>query len=649
MRQFDRVRGVLALTALAGLTHAGCSSAGKTTSGPHGGAGNGGSAGTDSAGTDSAGADSAGAANNDAGMTGDAGAVSMPEETGPAHLGLLNAAQGLKSFGWSLTADGGRQSGALPFAQATRLAPLPPGSYTLELTLGSKHVSRSLQLLGGGESTVVVSADAAGNPNWQVNVIEVPPAEPDAKPSHSASARLFLVNEALGGARAFDVGLDDLEHPDGSIEPGAVSEQWPLDVTRPALAFVHNGAATDDFTLPVPEAGSTVIAVLLGDPAADGLGPTGLRLLVARMAGAGTVDEVRPDPVLYFLHSSGVHAGVDLFAGPGNPVASIIQLGQQSASGFARETSLNTKLVRAELADNVRFGELRASRLPPGPATLEAFLTIPGDPQLPVPLNYDSGGMILLPNQRLRNGFAIARQGAQTVGGQLEAGAEYLVILPGNGPWIDNRDPRDAPRLAFERVQQPKAGAQQASIRFADATTTLVGGIAHVELDGATTITGTLHLAGAPYVLDEGVFRTQQAAQPLEVGTHHLSFDILPNIMGVKPLLAPLAFDFDVQAGQNLLVIAAGEAVPPPVVLDPSPRADDIDADTAVASAYDPQTQTFADPNYLPADGNSELVQDDCPTEPGPVTHRGCPVTGLHWLIVDLATKPPTVRVLPMK
>ncbi|HVY31349.1 MAG TPA: hypothetical protein VHB79_32575 [Polyangiaceae bacterium] len=573
----------------------------------------------------------------DAGMTSEAG--SAPVDDAPASVGLLHAAQGVQSVSWSLEASGGdaagAESGTLDFAHATRLQPLPPGDYTLELSVGKKRLSRELKLRGGHELNAVLSLDVTSPSDWQLDIIDTTHRDDEA----DGTAQLFFVNQAAGGARTLDVGIDNLAEPDASIEPASVSKGLPLDVTRPALAFVQDGVVTDDFTLPVPAAHSTVIAVALGDPASDGSGAGALRLLVARMQGESSVDEVRPDPVIYFLHASAAHAGVDLFVGPGNPIKTLVSAGELLAKvrTLAVDKSSNQKLIRAELADNTRFGELRVGRAPTGPATLETYLTIPGDPQLPAPLHSSLTGT-LLPNQRLRNGSAIGRQGAQDLGGELQAGAEYLIVLPSNGPWPNNRSqfPNDAPQLPFIRVERQMASAEQASLRIAAGVTFggSVGLPISLGLDDQTVISGAL-----PFELGD--------PRDLQPGAHHLTLDIQQNPRGIA-LPQPATLDLDLSAGQDLLVIATGDAQSEPITVPESPRPDDQDADGTVAAEVDPETQLSLDPNYLPADGDSELIQDDCPTVPGPLSHFGCPPTGLHWLVVDLSTKPPTVLVQPI-
>jgi hypothetical protein len=524
-------------------------------------------------------------------------------------------------------------SGSLDYALASQLQKLPPGVYTLELTLRGDTVSRDLDLRDGGAANVVVTADVTGESDWQVSVINVPAPEAEL----DASARLYLVHAADGDARTYDVGIDNLAEPDGTIEPGSTSDAFPLDVTRPALAFLKDGVIEEDFTLPMPEAGSSVIAVLLGESPTDGAAERDFRLLVARMSAEAAVSEVRADPTVYFLHASGVHGGVDLFVGPGHPRATAVREAPSSPTidTFAVSQASNEKLIRAEMVDNARFGELRVARAPAGPATLEAYLTVPSDAQLPAPLTYNLIGAPL-PNQRLRNGAAIARQGTSAVGGSLEEGAEYLLILPAVGPWFDNRSKfvNDAPGLPFERLERSRPSADKASIRVAVSVT--INGAPNplpvrVALDDEVIVTGV-----RPFQLKPG--------RDVAPGIHQLSFDIEAQVT----LPAPLQLQIEAQAGQDLIVVAAGDARPESVTTPAIPRADDVDADTTVSAPLDPETQRSLDPNYLPVDGDSTLIQDDCPDQPGPISHKGCPATGLHWLVLDLSTRPPTVRVLPM-
>lgn len=567
-----------------------------------------------------------------AGDGSEAGAPGKP--TNPGSFGLIHAAEGLESLKWTLsTPQSELESGELGYVTAARLEMLPPGDYTLELTLADESISRELRLREGAELQVVVTAAVTSDTERQVSVVDIPAAGSDS--ANDGAARFYLINAVPGDARTFDVGIDNLAEPDGTVEPGATSEAFSLDVTRPAVAFLKDGAVTDDFTLPVPMAGSSVISVLLGSPAAAGPAGAEVRLLVARMSTEPVVSEVQADPTIYFLHASAAHSGVDLFIGPENPRASLVVDGPQRVRTFAVSHTTNQRLIRAELVDDARFGELRTARSPAGAATLEAYLTIPGDPQLPVPLNYNLVGN-LLPNQRLRNGAAIGRQGAQTVGGELKGGAEYLVILPSDGPWFDNRVKfgEDAPELPFERIERKQPSPDVASLRLAAAVTRDGVGLAlpvDIALDGETVITGL-----RPFQLND--------ARSVTPGPHRLTFDIEAQV----ELPAPRLLELDVHAGQDLLVIATGDARPAAVTLESKPRLDDADADGTVAASVDPQTQRSVDPNYLPADGNSELIQDDCPTQPGPRSQKGCPAPGLHWLVLDLSTKPPTVRVLPM-
>jgi hypothetical protein len=566
-----------------------------------------------------------------AGAAGDA-PTEVTEVTDPARLGIFHAAEDLPELGWSLTGAAGPQHGSLSAKRSEQLAGLPAGNYTLTLTLADAEESLELELTSGAEVNVVVAPRASRKHPWRAHVLTTE-AAPESDPASEApaAARFFVVNAGAGGLRSLDVGNDGVA--DGEVEPEQASAPLALDVSRPALAFIDDqGGVTDSFTLPRPDRDTTVLAVLLGDPTADGVGPAGQRLLVAQMAESGEAHEVRADPVLYFVHASARHAGLDLFVSPGNPIeAGMIAGGDgRPIAAFSPDTTVNKRRNSAEVLDNARFGDLRVGRVPPLAATLELYLTIPGDPQLPAALNYNLV-RDLLPNQRLRNGTAIGRQGAQSVAvaGELQAGAEYLLVAPSNGLFNSNHDARfipKVPKFPFERIERHPVEGEQFTLRVATSLLTAGGGET-LAVDGIQLGSSTYHLESDP--------------QLLTAGTHQLTVNLAPG--------KSRTLELEAQPGQDLLVIASGDTTAAPITAPAAPRADDTDGDGAVCSAVDPETQRFLDPNYLPVDGNSELIQDDCPDQPGPLVHQGCPATPLQWLILDLSTRPPTLSAVPIQ
>jgi len=592
--------------------------------------------------------------------------TAVPDSSGPTEavqFGVFHAAEGQSALSWSLQLSSeqesgvAQESGTVAYAKAARVDAIAPGTWTLDVTIGDQHLSQDVTLAPGSEVNAVVTNDPASDMGWKVDLLTVP-GPPDTSGSADASdgsdasdasataldptqARLFVLQRSQLKAVDLDVGNDDPSHPEQALDPGATSSLWPLDVTRPALAFLNHGKPAYDFTMPRPAQDSTVIAVVLGDPAADGLGPTGLHLLVARMREDPDVSEVRPDPALYFVHASGAHAGLDLFVSRGIPLAATFSRAAGvgisfKLPAFLPDRSLDVPLNLAQVADNVRFGELRVGRVPPGPATLDLYLTIPGDPQLPAPLNYDLTGTVLLPNQRLRNGGAVGRQGTQTVDGELKAGGEYVLIAPGGDLWSDNRNFHFplAPAFPFFRLARSPLGAKQFRLRMGasvtrqgDATSRAM----NIVLDGSSALVVPL---GAPFQLTSD--------QVLSAGPHQLSLQVDTG--------AAKSVTLNALAGQDLLLIASGDAAPAPAVIQPKPwRDDDIDGDGAVCSAYSTKAQAFLDPNYLSPDGDSLLIQDDCPEQPGPLSQMGCPAPAVQWLVVDLAARPPTIRAITIE
>lgn len=570
-----------------------------------------------------------GGAPTDSPTAGAAGDAPAPQETDPARLGIFHAAEGLPKLAWSLTGKVGSQDGSLSAKQIEQLVALPAGDYTLTLTLDDAEESLELELTSGGEVNVVVSPEARGKHPWRAHVLagEVAPKS-ETEGEAAPAARLFFINSARGGVRALDVGTDGVA--DGEVEADEASPQLALDATRPTVAFVADGGVTDSFTLPQPQLDATMLAVLLGDPSADGIGPEGQRLLVVQMVEGAEASELRADPVLYFVHASAQHAGLDLFVAPGNPLAASIANGSaRPIEAFLPDTTVNKRRNLAEVLDNARFGELQVGRVPPLPATLELYLTIPGDPQVPAALTYNLLGGDLQPNQRLRNGPAIGRQGAQTVGGELQAGAEYLLVAPSNGLFVSNHTTLEAPKapkFPFERLERRPAEDGHFNLRVAGSLLTALG-------TETISVDGTERSSGRAYFPSD--------AEQLSAGTHQVIVNLTPG--------NSRKLELDGQSGQDLLVLAAGDFTTPLLTPPAAPRADDVDRDGAVCSETDPETQRFLDPNYLPLDGNSSLIQDDCPAEPGPLLHQGCPATPLQWLIIDLSTRPPTLRAEPME
>jgi hypothetical protein len=520
-----------------------------------------------------------------------------------------------------LTAGEVEKTGSFAFGEARSLKDLTPGSWTLLIELDGEEHELDLSLDAGAELDVVVTRDRDSG-TWRVDLLE-PELDPDAE-----SARLFVLQRTAATELELDVGSDGSS--DGLLAQNATSPQWLLDVTRPALSLLSAGAITHQFALPRPNAKTTVVGVLLGNLAAGGLEPQGLRLLVANMA-REEVTEVRPNPQVYIVHASAAHAALDVFVSQGNPKFTPVQPPTGKVSAYSPDLSENRRRSVAEVADNLRFGELRVGRVPSGPISLDLYLSIPGDPQLPAPLSVD---LIFkpLPNQRLRNGGAVGRQGTSHLGDRLLEGGQYLAIASATDLWPDNRSPfaPAAPVFPFQLLKRPRLQPAQFSLQVGSSITK----------DGTTAgIAATIGRDGEVVLETAGDFNLGPT-EVLEAGNHLLTLSTTSKSASLP---------FQGVPGQNLLVIVAGDASPPAVVIQPQPwRSDDIDGDGAVASAQDPMTGAFLEPNYLAYDGNSELIQDDCPTEPGSTSHGGCPSPGLTWIVIDLAQQPPQVVRAPI-
>jgi hypothetical protein len=553
-----------------------------------------------------------------------AGAPAEPEpepDDAAAKLVLFHAGESGSVARYRLSAGATDLSGALSAGELESLTELAPGEWRLVMEVDGEEHERVLELEAAREfgATLTQSASEAGH---RLDVFAID-GELD-----EGQARLLVLQRSSAFDLQLDVGSDG--STEGAIAPEGLSPAWPIDVTRPALSLMSGQELTHQFTLPRQDAGGTLIAVLMGDPAADGLGPQGLRLLTADVD-REQVGEVRPNPQLYLVHASAAHAALDLFVSKGNPQWTPVQPASGKVAAYSPDLSTNAQRSVAELADDVRFGEVRVARVPPGPSTLDLYLSIPADDQLPAPLSMD---LVFEPlaNQRLRSGGAVGRQGTSHLGDELRPGARYLAFAAATRLWPDNRSryAPAAPTFPLELLERPLLGAGQLSLMVASSLTkegTVSGVAGSIALNDQVVLetTGAFGLGPAEVVEAGSVRITLKTA----------SFESVLPLNGVS--------------GQNLLVVAAGDISPPPSLVQPRPwRPDDVDGDGAVASEWDEKTGLFTDPNYLPYDGDSTLSQDDCPAEPGSVSHGGCPSPGPTWLVIDLAQRPPQVVVAPM-
>lgn len=529
-------------------------------------------------------------------------------------LRIVHALRGAGDAEWAL-GDAG-ESGSIAFGSATDAVELSPGKHELQIAVnGSAITPAELDVKPGATLFALLASDGDGNATVRIL--------PDPSEEASDSPSLYLVNASESGSLAIDVGMDDPAEPDLVLEQDrTVDAPLAFDATRPALAFVQDGMVGTSFGFPRPDAGSPVLVVALGDASLDGVAPDALRLLVVETNGA---TEVRADPVLYIVHASDSHAGLDVFVGRGNPV---LQTKNQT-TGYAPDLSEDKPRRLAEIVDDLHFGKLAIGRVPPGPATLDVYLTITGSAQAPSPVNFDLVGT-LLPNQRLRDGWAVGRQGGQVdETTELRPGGEYLMLLSGNRLFTNHRNPQYvpvAPIVPMERLDRPPLDAGQLDLRvaFALSDSAAQGGTAVFQVDGHDVLT------------TPPKDWAESASQSLPAGPHTVRVKLSGGFSR--------SLSFQGGAGQHLLVIAAGNPVLPPMPVVASSRADDTDNDSFVNAPLDPQTGQPSDPNYLPSDGNTQLNQDDCPNVPGPTF--GCPAVAFQWLVLDTSVRPPALTSL---
>ncbi|MFZ5893506.1 MAG: hypothetical protein ACOY0T_20765 [Myxococcota bacterium] len=510
--------------------------------------------------------------------------------------------------------------------------PVEPGRHILRVTVSGQHVaSASFVAPEGGELLALLVPVPGGGSN--LVVLTLP-----KRPTDSATLQLIQAS-ALGTIQA-DVGSDDARTPDFALAPGAVapSAGAAMDPTRPSLAFVDNGRTTTSFSLPRPAIGEFLAGVVLGDPNREAEDPNALRLL---LVGDKSAVLVKPDPVVHVLHLSAGHAGLDVFATRRNPLTGFASDGVEACSLDLRP---NEALNLAQLADDLRFGALASAGLPPGPAAFQIFLTIPKDADPPSALHFDLVNA-LVPNQRLRDGFAIGCAGAQIEpSAELVPGGEYLMLLPSGRLQGDNRTltlerktaderlriPPLAPRVPLSRISRQPLEANEFELSLAVGTSVGVTDEVSVELPKASlSLKATGFTSTSGRWIQSDVLRLPAARQEISV------------VFGTRLRRTVV---IDPSPGSRLLVLAAGYPQPPASTPDANPRADDIDADGFVASAIDPNTGALVTPNYLPPDGDISLKQDDCPNEPGPIW--GCPAAPLTWMVLDTTNRTPVLQTL---
>lgn len=556
------------------------------------------------------------------------GAPVTPPLGAAALLRVAQAQAKIANASWRIDAANGPSAPA--FGSVSERIPIAPGRHTLSVRVDGRLVTSAPFVASEGAELLAVLAPKTGGGST-LDVLSLPKRATDG-------ATLALVQASMLGSLHADVGADDAQNPDITLAAGEAGplDGVSLDPTRPSLALVDSGRTTASFSLPRPGVGEFVAAVVLGDPERDANDPNSLRIL---WIGESTAVVVKPDPVVYLLHASAAHAALDVFAARGNPLLDL-----QPAIGDACSLDLrpNQTVNLAQLSDNLRFGQLAEARLPPGPTAFQVFLSIPGDADAPSPLHFDLVNT-LLPNQRLRDGFSLGCAGAQVEpsgSAQLEVGGEYLMLLPAGRLMADNRGlligvrklsdnhlrvPPLAPHVPLTRITRTPLAEGEFELTVAASSSNEA---VRLELGDEDMMLSPASVGGDRWLQSEAL-HLPAARRVISV----VFGDGLRRSVVIDP-----------NPGSRLLVLAAGFHKPPPFTPVTNPRADDIDADGFVASGIDPDTGARLAPNYLPPDGNSELNQDDCPEEPGPVW--GCPAPPLTWLVLDMTARPPVLQSL---
>lgn len=567
------------------------------------------------------------------------GGASVSPPIGAASLlRVAHAQPKVPNARWQL--DGVDSFSAATFSDVSSTAPVLPGPHRLRVSVDGRHVA---------------TADFVAPEGGELLALLVPNSESGSKlvvltwPKRSSDgATLELVQASALEAVAADVGADDAQNPDFTLARGEVGPNSgaPMDPTRPSLALVEGGRTTASFSLPRPATGDFLAGVVLGDPNLPAEDPNALRLL---LIGEASTTLVKPDPVVYVLHAAGAHAGLDVFVTRGNPLLDV-QAG--IGAGCSLDLRANQPVNLAQLVDDLRFGELAETRLPPGQAAFQIFLTIPGDSDPPASLHFDLVAN-LMSNQRLRDGFPIGCAGAQIEdGGELVPGAQYLMLLPSGRLMKENRGlysgirsvtekvndadvtrlrtPPDSPRVPLSRISREALAADEFELTLA--------------VDGPLGIVDNLsiELPSLGISLGAEVF-SSAAGRWAQTELLHLPAkrQEISLVIGSR---ARRTVVIDPSAGSRLLVLAAGYPEPPSSTTVTSPRQDDTDADGFVSSELDSTTSAPIAPNYLPPDGNSNLVEDDCPNEPGPIS--GCPAPRFTWMVLDTTTRVPVLQKL---
>lgn len=566
------------------------------------------------------------------------GGTFSPPLGAASFLRVVHAQPAVPNASWQL--DGEPAFSAQSFSRVSTSTAVPPGPHRIRVSVAGRHVA---------------TADFVAPEGGELLALLVPDSENGSKllvltrlPRSSDGATLQLIQASSLSTVEADVGADDAKSPDFALARGEAgpTSGAAMDPTRPSLALVENGRTTASFTLPRPATGDFLAAVLLGDPNRPTEAGDSLRLLLVDEKSATVV---KPDPVVYVLHAAAAHAGLDVFVTRGNALPDV-QAG--IGPGCSLDMRANQPVNLAQLVDDLRFGELAERRLPPGAAAFQVFLTIPGDTDPPASLHFDLVAN-LVSNQRLRDGFPVGCAGAQIdEGGQLMPGAEYLMLLPSGRLMKENRGlysgirsvtekvgeaevtrlrtPPDAPRVPLARISRaPLAGSEFELTIAVDGPLGVVDNLS-IELPSqGFTLNAEVFSSAAGRWAQSETLRLPAARQEISL--------VLGNRGRRTVVVNP-------SAGSRLLVLAAGYVDPPASSPVANPRADDVDADGFVASAVDPDTGALKAPNYLPADGNSTLTQDDCPNEPGPVF--GCPAPRFTWLVLDTTTRAPVLQQL---